>query len=357
MTDTPQPEAAGETEVSTADAIEAAASAFKTFSYDETADRPRDESGRFVSTKEEIEAEAEGEPEAEAESHDEEEAGEAAEEAQLEPVDLPTSWPAELAEEWQNLPAPLQDTIVRREAEREAAVNAKFQEAANVRKANEALIAEANTNRQKFAEYADLVLSMVQPQRPSHTMLDPRSADYNPDAYHLAHAQYQQTAEFVESVKQQREAITAQQQQEATQAEQAYIAEVEAKHRPALLKDIPELSDPAKQPQVLNEMIRYAIERGIGDHVFRDPEIAGRITSPELHILWESMQYRKMKAAQGKVTPKAAKPAAPPVRPGVATSRSAIQATQKKTLFERLEKTGSIEDAAAIFKLQAQGKL
>jgi hypothetical protein len=361
MTDTPQPAMAGETEVSTADAIEAAANAFKTFSYDapETADRPRDESGRFVSTKEEeIEAEAETqEGEAEAESHDEEVEAEAAEEAQPEAVDLPTSWPAELAEEWQNLPASLQDTIVRREAEREAAVNAKFQEAANVRKANEAVIAEANTNRQKFAEYADLVLSMVQPQRPSHTMLDPRSADYNPDAYHLAHAQYQQTAEFVESVKQQRDHVLAQQQQETTQAEAQYIAEVEAKHRPALLKDVPELGDPAKQPQVLNELIQYAVKNGIGEHVFTDPEIAQRITSPELHLAWKAMQYDKMKAAQGKVTPKAAKPAAPPVRPGVATSRSAIQATAKKQAFERLDREGSVEAAAAIFKLQSQGKL
>jgi hypothetical protein len=358
MTDTPQPETAGETEVSTANAIEAAANAFKTFDPEatETTERPRDEKGRFA--REEIEAEAEAEPaQAEAESHDEEEADEAAEEAQLEAVDLPTSWPAELAEEWQNLPAPLQDTIVRREAEREAAVNAKFQEAANVRKANEAVIIEANTNRQKFAEAADMVLTMIEPQRPSTTMLDPRSADYNPDAYHLANAQFQQTAEYLDHLKQQREYITAQQRQEETHAEQAYIAEVEAKHRPALLKDVPELSDPVKQPQKLNELISYAVSQGIGEHVFRDPEIAQRITSPELHLAWKAMQYDKMKSAQAKVQPKAAKPAAPPVRPGVATPRSAIQATAKKNAFERLERSGSIEDAAAIFKLQAQGKL
>jgi hypothetical protein len=359
MTDTPQLSGAGETEVA-ADPIAAAANAFKV-SLGQIAEpeRPRDDRGRFASTKEEIEAEEEAALAAdpEAESHDEEVEAEAADAAQPEAIDLPTSWPAELAEEWQNLPAPLQDKIVQREAEREAAVNAKFQEAANVRKANEALITEANTNRQRFAEAADLVLSMVRPERPPATMLDPRSADYNPDAYHLAHAQYQQTAEFVESVKQQRDQALAQQQQEATHAEAQYIAEVEAKHRPALLKDVPELSDPAKQPQVLNTLIQYAVSQGIGEHVFTDPEIAQRITSPELHLAWKAMQYDKMKAAQGKVTPKAAKPAAPPVRPGVATSRSAIQATAKKQAFERLDREGSVEAAAAIFKLQSQGKL
>jgi hypothetical protein len=362
MTETAQGASPAESEVSTADAIEAAANAFKTFdpAAPESADRPRDEAGRFKSAREEIEAEAEeGQaPEAEAESHDEEQDGEAAEEAQLEPIDLPTSWPAELAEEWQNLPAELQDTIVRREAEREAAVNAKFQEAANVRKANEAIITEANANRQKFIEATHLALSAIQPRpEPSLTMLDPRSADYNPDAYNLEQAYRSREVAYVEALQTQLSEAKAQQEQEMTQAEQAYIAQVEEKFRPALLKDIPELSDPAKQPQKLNELITYAVSQGIGEHVFRDPEIAGRITSPELHLAWKAMQYDKMKSAQAKVTPKAAKPAAPPVRPGVATPRSAIQATERKKAFERLDREGSVEAAAAIFKLQSQGKL
>ena len=350
MTETAQGLGPAESEVAS-DPIADAANAFKVH-LGQAPERPRDEKGRFASTAEEIEAEAEeGQaPEAEAESHDHEEADEAAEEAQLEPVDLPHSWPAELAEEWQTLPAQLQDTIVKREAERDAAVNAKFQEAANVRKANEALITEANTNRQRYAEAADTLLSMVQPQRPSPSMLNPQSADYNPDAYHLAHAQYQQTVELIESVKQQRDYALAQQQQESQAAEAQYISEVEAKHRPALLKDVPELGDPAKQPQKLHELITYAISQGIGEHVFTDPEIAGRITSPELHMAWKAMQYDKMVAAKAKVTPKAAKPAAPPVRAGVATSRSAIEASKRKEVTDRLAREGSVEAGAAFFR-------
>ena len=354
MTDTPQPETAGETEVVTEDAIAAAANAFKTFSPDgeESPDRLRDEKGRFA--REQIEAEAEATAEAEAESHDEEETDEAAEEAQLEAVDLPTSWPAELAEEWNNLPAPLQDTIVRREAEREAATNAKFQEAANLRKANEAVINEANTNRQRYAQAADMVLSMVQPQRPPNSMLNPQSADYNPDGYHLANAQYQESVEWLNSLQQQREQISAQQQKEEREAEAQYLAQVETTHRPALLKDVPDLADPSKQGPILNQLIQYAVKSGIGEHVFSDPEIAGRITSPELHMAWKAMKYDEMMAAKGKVVPKAAKPAAPPVKPGVATTRSGVEAAQRKAAFERLDRDGSVEAAAAIFKMQSK---
>jgi hypothetical protein len=356
MTDTPQPATAGETEVSNADAIEAAANAFRTFSYEapETADRPRDEHGRFVAAQE-IEAEGEAPAEPEAESQGEEETTEAAEEAQPEAVDLPPSWPAELAEEWASLPAPLQDTIVRREAERETAINAKFQEAANLRKAHEAEISEAQTNRQRYAEAVDAVLSVVTPHRPPISMLDPNSADYNPDGYHLAQARFQQTAEYLDSLKQQRQQIAAQQQQEELEQARSYMAEVEAKYRPVLLNDVPELSDPAKQGPVLNDIITYAISQGIGEHVFKDPEIAGRVTSPELHIAWKAMQYDKMMKAKGTVQPKAAKPAAPAVKPGVATSRSGVEAAQRKKAFERLDREQSVEAAADIFKMHSKG--
>ena len=352
MTDTPQLSGAGETVAS--DPIADAANAFK-LSLGQIAEpeRPRDERGRFAPKQEEIEAEDEAgqTAEAEAESHEHEETDEAAEEAQLEPVDLPTSWPAELAEEWGSLPASLQDTIVRREAEREAAVNSKFQEAANVRKANEAIITEANTNRQKYLEAAEMALAVIQPRpEPSPTMLNPQSPDYNPDAYHLEQAYRSRELAYVEGLQKQLSEVKAQQAQEITQAEQQYIAQVEEKFRPALLKDVPELSDPAKQPAVLNELIKYAISQGVGEHVFTDPEIAGRITSPELHLAWKAMQYDKMKAAQGKVQPKAPKPAAPPVRPGVATPRSAIEQARRKEIIGRLDREGSVEAGAAFFK-------
>ena len=334
------------------DPIADAANAFKvSLGQIEPPARKRDEQGRFASEQEiEAEDEAGQTAEAEAESHDEAQADEAAEEAQLEPVELPTSWPAEHGEMWNALPPETQAFIRQRDGEQAAAVNAKFQEAANLRKANEAVINEAQTNRQRFAEAADMVLSMIQPQRPSPSMLNPQSADYNPDAYHLANAQFQQTVEFIDSVKQQRDNALAQQQNELTQAEAQYVAQVEEQYRPALLKDVPDLADPAKQPAVLHELIQYAVKSGIGEHVFTDPEIAGRITSPELHLAWKAMQYDKMMAAKGKVVPKAAKPAAPPVRPGVATPRSAIENAKRKESTDRLAREGSVEAGAAFFK-------
>jgi hypothetical protein len=355
MTDTAQSLGTAETVVSSGDPIADAANAFKAhIALVEQPERPRGPDGKFVSAEspQEIEAEDEAEQpvEAEAESQEETETDEAAEEAQPEAVDLPPSWPSELAEEWNSLPAPLQDKIVQREAEREAAVNAKFQEAANVRKANEAVITEANAARQKFAEEADLVLSLVQPQRPPMSMLNPQSHDYNPDQYHLLNAEYERTNEIISEVKQRRQDAAAQLAQEAQTAEQQAIAAIEERSRPLLLKDVPDLADANKQPAVLQGLVQYAIQSGIPEYVFTDPEMAKGVTSAQLHLTWKAQQYDRMMAAKGKVQPKAAKPAAPVVRPGVATSRSAVEASQRKQQVDRLDREGSIEAGAAIFK-------
>jgi hypothetical protein len=350
MTETAQPETAAESEVAS-DPIADAANAFKAqLGQIAEPERPRDDKGRFASTQE-IEAEDEAQAEPEAESHDEtDETDEAADEAQPEPVDLPPSWPAEHAETWNALPPETQALIAEREGQREAAINAKFQEAANVRKANEAVITEAQQSRQRFVEAADVLMNMLQPQRPPLSMLQPGSHDYNPDHYHLMNAQAEEAERVLSNVKQHREQAIAQlsRDQEAKALEE--ITEIEAKARPALLKDVPELQDAQKQPEALGSIIRYAVENGIPAEVFTDPDQARFVTSAQLHLAWKAQQYDKMMTAKGKVQPKAAKPAAPPVRPGVTTSATQQKAIQRKNIQERLTREGSVEAGAAFFK-------
>ena len=345
MTDTPQPETAGETVVAS-DPIADAANVFKALDAPEVL---RDEQGRFAKAEpEEIEAEPTGEAESPEVGDDTEEA---AGEAQPEAVDLPTSWPEEHAEKWQALPPVVQAIIAVREGQRDAAVNAKFQEAANVRKANEAVIAEANQSRQKFVEAADYVMSMVQPQRPPLSMLTPGSHDYNPDHYHLLNAQADEAQRLLSAVQQQRTDALAQLTRDQEAQAMEAIAAIEERARPALLKDVPELTDPQKNPQTLGSIVRYAVESGIPQDVFTDPDQAKYVTSAQIHLAWKAMQYDRMKAAQGKVTPKAPKPAAPPVRPGVTTTASQQKAVQRKNAMERVKKEGSIEAGADVFKL------
>jgi hypothetical protein len=244
----------------------------------------------------------------------------------------------------------LQDKIVQREAEREAAVNAKFQEAANVRKANEAVIAEAQQSRLRFVEAADHVISMIQPQRPPLSMLTPGSADYNPDHYHLLNAQADQSERLLSQVQQQRQHALVQltKEEEARAIEQMMPGE--EKFRPQLIRAVPELGNPQTFQAAITPIVSWAIENGIPAETFNDPNQAKWVTSPQILMAWKAMQFDKMSAAKAKVSPRAAKPTAPVVRPGVATSKSAVDATKRKNAMDRLNRSGSIADAAAVFR-------
>ena len=353
MTDTAQPATAAETEVvPSEDALQGAADAFKTFSA-EAPERLRDDKGRFASAEEaeeqEIEAEEEAEPEgeAEAEAESQEDEEEAAEEAQ---PDLPTSWSQEKAELWTGLPPEAQEYIRQRDGEQTAAVNAKFQEAANLRKAHEAEIGEAQANRQRFAEAAELVLASVRPQKPPLTMLDMNSADYNPDAYHLANAQYEEAAQFLAGVHAQLNEVRAQEQEQAQRDRATRLGQINETYQPVLLKDVPDLAVPEKQQAALTEIADYAVRNGVPEEYFADPDHARELTAPAIHMMWKAMKYDQTQAAKAKVQPKALKPAAPVVKPGVTTTRSSIERAKRNKDFERLDKEGSIEAGAAVFK-------
>jgi hypothetical protein len=163
-------------------------------------------------------------------------------------------------------------------------------------------------------------------------------------------AQADEAERLISAVKRHRSEAIAQltKDEEAKALEE--ITQIEAKARPALLKDVPDLTDAQKQPAVLGAIVQYAVEHGIPAEVFNDPDQAKYVTSAQLHLTWKAMQYDKMKAAQGKVQPKAAKPAAPVVRPGVTTSTTQRQAIQRKNISERLTREGSVEAGAAFFK-------
>lgn len=346
MEDTAQPLAAAETELSVAEG----AAAFKAA---DAPDIPRDEQGRFAKTTpegEEIEAAEEGQeaqPEAESQEEGVEEP-EAAEEAQPEVPDLPDSWSPDKAELWQSLEPDAQAYIRQREAERNAAVNAKFMESANAKKAAEAQFTEAQTSRANAMAALEAAIVVLQPQVPPISMLDINSSDYDPDSYHLQRGQAEQQAQYIEQLLSQRQQLVAQEEQEQLAAVQRHDAEVNEKMGPAFMAEYPESVDPQKAQTFFADLIKFGVDAGLPPDMFRQnqPNIA------EWKLLADARKWRDhkealTKARQGKPEPKKAQPV---VRPGVTTPRSAIQATQRKADMNRLASSGSLADAAAVFK-------
>lgn len=343
MTDTAQPVAA-ET-----DAFADAASAFKVeLGQDETPDRPRNERGQFASTAPEEADEQEQDVPADdtADAIEEDDTDEAAEEAQPEDVPMPSSWSKEDGELWEALPAEAQAKIAEREAQRDHAVNQKFQEAANVRKTYETVAQEASNGREEALLTINQVMQLVVSDPPSISMLDPMSGDYAPDTYHMLKAQHEQSQYLLHNLASQRDNLRAQVQQEQQRMTQLRIQEVNTKSAPAFLKDVPDASDPAKLPAVFKELIDYAVEHGSPVDVFEGP-----LSAFEWHVLWKAKQFDRLQQAKVKVnTTPAPKKAAPPVRPGVTTPRSTVQKQGRQRDFVRLIESGSIADGAAVFK-------
>lgn len=339
-------------------ALDEAANAFKMHLGQVPNPVARDDAGRFASTApddEIVEGEAEqAEPEADNDVEQNDEDG-AADEAQPEPVEMPASWSKEDSETWNALPPEAQAKIAVREGQRDAAVNQKFQEAANLRKANQAVIEQADYSRQEALAVIDQVSSLIMPQKPSMTMLNPNSGDYNPDAYHYQTAEYEQSIETLQALTQQRQAIAAQHEAQMQHDRSARFQAIEEAARPALYAAVPDLQDPVKASSVISEVIDYAVSVGIPREVF--VENANDITSAEILMAWKAKEYDRLQSAKTKVaaTPKPTPRAAPSLRPGVPTPRSANEQTKLKGAYDRLNKSGSIEDGAAVLKQLFRG--
>ena len=345
--DTAQPALAAENV-----ALDDAANAFKSFLNPQSA-QPRDDSGRFASQSEPeaIEEEEGGEEDAapvEDGDDDEQQVDEAAEEAQPDAPDMPSSWSKDDAELWATLPAEAQAKIAEREAQRDAGLNAKLQEAANARKLVEQQAAEANANRDAYARAIDEVIGLVNFPRPDPTQYGLGTESYDRESYDLAIYQWEQAQTQVQTLVQQRQAIAAQQAQEAERERVTAFQEVEEVAWPKFVQDVPDLADATKGRQIISEIVQYAVSLGFPQEAFA----AGSTSSREMHTLWKAQQYDRIKAAETRV--RAAnpppKPAAPAVKPGGVTPRATVQANRLGKAQTRLAKEGSIEAGAAVFK-------
>jgi len=345
--DTAQPAAAAET-----DPVADAASAFKAF---DAPAQPRDDSGKFASTEieEELPPEEpyaeEAEPlEAEADDGDnEEDEQEAAEEAQP----LPPSWGADDQDLWESLSPEAQGKIALREGERDRGLNLRLQETANARKAAQAKVVEVSNTLEHLSNVIGTVEGLYKTPEPDARAFGYGTEQFNEAAYRAAHQQWRETEGVLAQLKEQQSAAQKEVEEASNSAFSEWKQEHETQFAPKLLADVPELQDPARGQPVLDAMITYATENGIPAEVF-SPESQEEITSAQLHILWKAQQYDRIR--QGKTPPKP-RSAGPAVKPGVSSPRSAQKATQRKRVFDRNAREGSIESGAAVFKQFLKG--
>jgi hypothetical protein len=216
----------------------------------------------------------------------------------------------------------------------QAAINKRFQEAAEARKqieqANSAL---AQQQQQLVQLYQQAQQGGLQaPTPPSRELFESDPIGYMEEKlkYDEAKAGYDQNLYQMQQVQQQ----TVQQQQ---QAHQSYLQE----QAEILRQHIPEIADPEKGEKLKGDLMQVGMDYG-----FTAEEMAQVSDARYVRALNDARKYRALVSKRKQAQQKGDK-ARPVVRAG-AKKTSDGQAVTRKKAQSRLQKTGSINDALGL---------
>ena len=216
----------------------------------------------------------------------------------------------------------------------QAAINKRFQEAAEARKqieqANSAL---AQQQQQLVQLYQQAQQGGLQaPTPPSRELFESDPIGYMEEKlkYDEAKAGYDQNLYHMQQVQQQ----TVQQQQ---QAHQSYLQE----QAEILRQHIPEIADPERGEKLKGDLMQVGMDYG-----FTAEEMAQVSDARYVRALNDARKYRALVSKRKQAQQKGEK-ARPVVRAG-AKKTSDGQAVTRKKAQSRLQKTGSINDALGL---------
>ena len=216
----------------------------------------------------------------------------------------------------------------------QAAINKRFQEAAEARKQIEQANAALAQQQQQLVQlYQQAQQGGLQaPTPPSRELFESDPIGYMESklAYDEAKATYDQNLYQMQQVQKQ----TVQQQQ---QAHQSYLQE----QAEILRQHIPEIADPEKGEKLKGDLMQVGMYYG-----FTAEEMAQVSDARYVRALNDARKYRALVAKRKEAQQKGEK-ARPVVRAGAKKTPDGQAATRKKAQ-SRLQKTGSINDALGL---------
>lgn len=269
----------------------------------------------------------------------------------LPPIDAPVSWDAEAKAKFAELPRELQETVTKREAERERFVQSKSQEAAKARQEVErAAYEQLAAYDQSVAQQYQQIAEQLQPQRP-----DPRMLQVDPQAFYAQQAEYEATVAQRQEMQQRAQFHATQAQQRAQAAEQAQLAE---QHQ-VIAEQFPEYADPTTGPEWQRKLTAVAKEvMGYPDELISQARAADILATKRVYDLkvkadkYDALQAKRMeKVRAAKGLPRVA-------TPGVAQGTDQVRANRAQAAWEATKNSkGRARDDAFAAYLKTQGVL
>ena len=220
----------------------------------------------------------------------------------------------------------------------QAAINKRFQEAAEARKQIQQKAAALQQQQQQVAALYQQAQNggLQAPTPPTREMFESDPIGYMEEKlkYDEAKAQYDQNMFQLQNVQKQR--MQAQQE-----AHQTYLAE----QAQVLTQYIPEIADPEKGERIKNALVDTGVSYG-----FTAEEMQGVTDARYVRALNDARKYRELVAKRKSAQSKGEK-ARPVVKAG-AKKRVDNNAVTRKKAQARLQKTGSIDDALSLILKQ-----
>ena len=213
----------------------------------------------------------------------------------------------------------------------QAAINKRFQEAAQTRKELEQQTAELAQQREQLLQVMQSAQAggMQPPTPPSRDLFT-----NDPIGYMEAKLQYDESKAEYDKNQQAVQQLAQQQAQQHAQAHQSYLQEQLAQ----LQQHIPEFANPEQAGKRREDIIQVGIDYG-----FTTEEMHAVTDSRYVRALNDARKYRQLVAKRAKADQKGDK-ARPVVKAGARKSPENAAATRNK-MQQKLRKSGKIEDA------------
>ncbi len=262
-------------------------------------------------------------------------------------IDPPKSWTKDLHEHWASLDPVLQERIVARDREDQAAIKRAFNEAAEQRKA---IATEREAAEKARKEYEAKLPNLMQTLQEAGPFSDIRSMKdletlQVEDPFRFQAFQLHQWK--LQAAQAEQSEVKTRQEQERQSKRAAYEAEQNA----ALIELVPEMADPKKA----NELRSRAVAMLVDDLGLKN-ELLGKWMADDTgheilsnagiqKLIADGLKFREIQSA-----PKAvAKPNLPPVqRPGTAKPVGAAASERVQALDKQLTNDGSLKAAQAL---------
>ena len=263
-------------------------------------------------------------------------------------IAAPKSWPAEMREQFAQLPPDLQRVIADRETERDAAFNRQVNEAAQKRRAAEAELQAASTERRQYLAGLSAVIGELANQTASEFAEIRTTADLEKLASEdpARYLRWQARREAILAAQAEADALAERERRDQEQHFKGYLDE----QRRLLLDKMPELRDPKTVKAIMTEGTAYLKEIG-----FTDQEIVNVVDHRMTLVIRDALAYRQGRAAARTAAEKKVVGVPKVQKPGAGTDRKAERSERDKAAMTRIARHGTTdEQAAALTRLLEQ---